>query len=82
MEAVYHSDCVGITRWDDCETEELLTAVRNPIKLTAILFLADLLEERVHVIALGIVEDEREEESPALPLEVALIAGRTKILTC
>ena len=47
------------------------------------LFLADLLEERVHVIALGIVvEDEREEESPALSLEVALIAGRTNVVTC
>ena len=68
--------------WDDCEAEELLTAVGNPIKLAPILFLADLLEERVHVIALGIVEDEREEEPPALPLEVALIAGRTKVLTC
>ena len=54
----------------------------NPIKLVPILFLADLLEERVHVIALGIVEDEREEESPALSLEVALIAGRAKVLIC
>ena len=53
-----------------------------PSNLHPYFFLADLLEERVHVIALGIVEDEREEEPPALPLEVAFIAGRTKILTC
>ena len=56
--------------------------VGNPIKLAAILFLAGLLEERVHVIALGIVEDEREEEPLVLPLKVACIAGRTKVLTC
>ena len=68
--------------WDDSEAEELLIAVGNPIKLAPILCLADLLEERVHVIALGIVEDEREEELPALSLEVALIAGRANVLTC
>ena len=67
----------------DCEAEELLTTVGNSIKRTPILCLADLLEERVHVIALGIVvEDEREEEPPALSLEVTGIAGRTKVLTC
>ena len=60
-----------------------LLFIGNPIKLTPILCLAGLLEERVHVIALGIVmEDEREEEPPALSLEVTLIAGRTKVLTC
>ena len=45
---------------DDCEAEELLTAVGNPIKLAPILFLADLLEERVHVIALGIVMEDKQ----------------------
>ena len=60
-----------------------LLFVGNPIKLKPILFLADLLEERVHVIALGIaVEDEREEELPVLPLEVTLMACRTNVLTC
>ena len=54
-----------------------------PSNLHPYFFLADFLEERVHVIALGIVvEDEREEEPPALSLEVAVIAGRAKILTC
>ena len=53
-----------------------------PSNLHPYFFLTDLLEERVHVIALGIVEDEREEEHPALSLEVALIAGRAKVLTC
>ena len=37
----------------------------------------------MHAVALGIaVEDEWEEESPALSFEVALIAGSTKVLTC
>ena len=36
-----------------------------PSNFAPILFLADFLEERVHVIALGTVEDEREEEPPA-----------------
>ena len=40
------------------------------------------MDERVHVIALCIVENERKEETLSLPLEVTGITGSTKILLC
>ena len=47
-----------------------------------ILHLCDLLDEWVHVITSCVVEQQRDEEAAALPLEVAGVISCTKELAC
>ena len=69
-------------RRDDGEAQELLSGVGDPFKLTPILCLGYLLDEGVHVIASGIVEEEGDKVVSALSLEVTGIASCTQVLPC
>ena len=78
LQTVYYPNWTALNRRNDCEAEELLSAVGNPFKLTSILHFSDFLDERVHVIASCVVKQQRDEEAAALPLQVASVACSTK----
>ena len=47
-----------------------------------ILLLGDLSHNVVHIVALGIVEDQRQEPHLSLPLQVACVTGCSNVFTC